>query len=116
MEGEARGELIEAHCDGLAQVHRRLTGIGGNLDKQMAAGEILAGKAALFRAKDERYAPATLDLPAQDRGEAGERHNGLFRLAPRERCGAGDKRAIGHGFGQTRSALRVMKEFAGSNC
>lgn len=53
----AYGELIQTDCCGVAEVHGRLPGIGWNLDKRVAVGEVLTSQAVLLRTEDHGNPP-----------------------------------------------------------
>ena len=96
----ARRQLIQANRNRLAQVHRRLPGSSGNLDQQVAIGEIFARQPALLRAKDQGHASAAGYFLLDERSERGQRNHRLLGLAMRERSGADHERAIGHSLRQ----------------
>jgi hypothetical protein len=50
---DSRRDFIKTDGDGLAEIHRGLPGIGGDLSEQMTKREIFAREAALLRAEDE---------------------------------------------------------------
>ena len=111
-DGRARGEFIEADGDGLAQVHGRLGGVGGDLDQDVAVGEVFAGEAVFFRAEDEGYAAGDAgDAFAFDEGsEMGKGNYRLFGLAVGQGSGAGDESAMGHGFGESFCPFGVLQK------
>lgn len=47
------GDFVEENGSGLAEVHGGLARIGGDFDKHVAGGEVVAGEAVLFRAEDD---------------------------------------------------------------
>jgi hypothetical protein len=96
------GELIEANGNGLAQVHRGLEGVGGDLDQDVAPGEVFAGKSMFFRAEDQGDAAAAGQFLGDQRSEFGKQDNPLLRLAPGEGSGADDQGAIGDSLGKSR--------------
>lgn len=109
-------EFVEGDGDGLAEIDGGLTGVSGYFDQDVAEGEVIAGKAMFFRAEDEGDAgcgaggggwggqAAAVECAAQfafqERGERGERDDGLFGLAMGDGAGAGDKGAVSEGIGQ----------------
>ena len=98
----ADGHLVKADGDGLAEVHRRLAWVGGNLDENVAEGEVFAGEAVLFRAEDEGDAAAAGKLPRHQRRQMGQSHHRLLRLAIGEGSSADDQGAMGDGLGKSR--------------
>ena len=96
------GELVEADSDGLAQVHRGLEGVCGDLDQEVAIGKVIARKSMFFRAEDQGYAAATGQFLTDHRGQLWQRDDGLLRLAPGEGSSADDQSAIGDSLGKSR--------------
>ena len=103
-----RRQLIQAHGNGLAQIHGGLARIGGNLHERVAKSEIFAGEPALLWPEDQRHAAATGKFGADKRRQLRERNHGLLGLAVRAGSRANHQRAIGHGLGK---ALHVLRAF-----
>jgi len=95
------GELVEADSDGLAQVHRGLLRVGGDLDQDVAPGEVFARKSMFFRAEDHGHAAATGEFLTDQRGQFGELDDGLLGLAIGEGSGADDEGAVDDCLGQS---------------
>ena len=94
--GKAAGELVEADGDSLAEVHRGLTGRGGDDYQTVTEAKVLAGKAALLGAEDQGHAASgSAQLGAQERDEIGQVYDRLLRSAVVEGGGAENQRAIG---------------------
>jgi hypothetical protein len=74
----------------LAQVHRGLLGVCGDLDQEVAVGEVIARKSMLFRAEDYGYAASVSQFLTDQRSQIGERDNVLLRLATGEGSSADD--------------------------
>jgi len=91
----ACGELIQANCNSLAKVHRRLAGMGRNLDELVTEREVVAGEAALLGAEDESDSASACDLAVNNRHEVRQSHNGLRGLAARAGSGSDDERTRG---------------------
>jgi hypothetical protein len=68
--------------------------MGGDLDEEMAEGEIVAGEAALFRAENDRDAVGALTFLDEIR-EKGELDDGLVRLAVGDGRGSDNESAVG---------------------
>jgi hypothetical protein len=109
--GEARGQLIKADSDGLAEVHGGLAGMRGNLNQGVTEREIGAREAALFSAEDEGDAAAAVQFFLDERSERGQRHDGLLWFAAGERGGAEDEGAMGDGLLQGFRACGSCEEF-----
>ena len=109
-----RRQLIQAHGNGLAQVHRGLARIGGNLHQHVAESEILAGESALLRSEDKRHAAAAGELGVDMRRQLRKRNHRSARACdarafpcPRPVCTRpqppqGVPRALRFGAGLTR--------------
>jgi hypothetical protein len=95
------GELVEADSDGLAQVHRGLEGVCGDLDQDVAPGEVFACKSMFFRAEDQGHAAAADQFLTDQRGQLGERDDGLLGLAIGEGTGADNEGAVGDCLGKS---------------
>jgi hypothetical protein len=110
------GQFVEADSDCLAQVHGWLLGGGGDFDEQMAAGEVFAGEAALFRAEDQGDAAAAVDFTAEGGAKLGKRDDWLFGLAMGEGSSAGDEGAIGEGLGERSAFSSVFEDLWRADC
>ena len=104
----AGGELVEADGDRLAEIHGRLAGVGGDLDEQMAPGEVFAGEAVFFRTEDEGDAGGAFLFDIGSEIRKGE--DGLLGLAMSEGSGADDEGAVGDGLGQALCAAGLLED------
>jgi hypothetical protein len=109
--GKARGQLIKADSDGLAEIHGGLAGVRGDLDQGVTEGEVFAHEAALFRSEDEGNAAAAVEFMLDDRSECGWRNGGLLGLAASKRGGAEDEGAMGDRLLQGFRACGSFEEF-----
>jgi hypothetical protein len=89
--------------------------VGGDLDQQLAPGEVFAGEAVFFRAEDEGNAGAVGAFTFEERSEVGKGDDRLLGLAVGEGSGADDQGAVGHGFGQGLRAAGVLEELFSSD-
>ena len=108
-------QFVQTHGNSLAEIHRGLARIGGNLHEHVAESEIFAGEPALLRPEDQRHAAAAGELGVDKRRQLQKRNHGLLGLAMLERSGANHERAIGHGFGKAFHALRVFEQVRGAD-
>ncbi len=112
----AGGKLIQTDGDGLAQIHRGLAGIGGNLNQDVAMGEILAGESVFFRAEDEGYASTAAQLLGDERSQRGKRNDRLLWLTVCEGSSACDQSTAGDGLGQIRRFHGIQEQLWRSHC
>jgi hypothetical protein len=89
------GELVEADRDGLAEIHGRLAGVGGDLDQEVAEGEVVTGEAVLFGTEDKGDAASASEFGMDRWGQGWKKNDGLFGFAMSEGSGAEDQGAIG---------------------
>ena len=85
--------------------------MGGNLDQQVAEGEIVAGEAPFLRPEDESYAAAAIEFLLDARGKIGEGDYRLLRAAIGEGSGAGDQGALRQRLFQAPFTLCVLEQF-----
>jgi len=88
-----------------------LARVGGDLEEQMAEGEIVAREAVLFRSEHEGYAAARFEIDLDQWPEIGKRYDALLRLAIGQSSGSDDQGAGGDGFGEGRMLMGVFEEF-----
>ena len=81
----------------------------------MTPGEILAGEAVLFRAKDEGDAAAAGEFLRNDWRESGKENDGLFGFAAGERAGADHERAVGYGFSKSGCLTGALQQIGSAN-
>lgn len=86
--------------------------MGGDLDKQMAPGEVIAGEAVLFRSEDESNAAVLREGRCYVRSELVEGYDGLFGLAMGKGSGAQDQGAVAYGFGESSEFLCGLEQLS----
>lgn len=107
----SRGQLVEADSDGLAQVHGGLVGVGGDLDEEVAVGEVFAGEAVFFPTEDKGNAACAGEFALDDGSEIGEGYDGLLGLAMGEGSGAKDEGAAGDGLCEVLRTFCLLEQF-----
>lgn len=97
---QPRGQLVQTHGDGLAQVHRRLDRGGRNDQQTMAESQIGAREAVLFGSKYQRHPAAAREFLLYKGDQVWKQDDGVFRLAVSGRSRAEDESARGECFGK----------------
>jgi hypothetical protein len=91
------GEFVEADRDGLAEIHGRLAGVGGDLDQEVAEGEVVTGEAVLFGTEHQGDAASASEFGIDHWSQGGKKNDGLLGFAMSDGPGAEDKGAISDG-------------------
>ena len=104
-------ELVETHRDRLAEVHRRLLGIGGDLDQKMTEGQIVARQTVLFRTEDESGTAAAFKFVKQEWGQFPELERRLFGAAVSTGAGANYHCALPNRVAKRLGFVRGLEHF-----